>query len=303
MKKLAFLFSLLLTFGAKAQVIIPHATQQPKWGFPIYFEDSIGQKDTVYFGYSPNATNSITNPDKNLGEFFQSKDTNMLAYMTDCYCWPGIDSIVKVDIRDTSNINQYNYFRLTVTGVYPPLKIKWNPNVLYSDSTPYPYQFPAPRAQIELRTNYFYNLPPCPLFGNEDILVTDSVQANCQLGCNYSDSLYFNHASPAKSNFYFDMLFFPWYGCALNPAGIEVVNKPEAITVFPNPTAEIIQFRSQYQIIKAEVLTMDGILEKKIILNGEREFSTKALAEGIYFIKFYLLNNTFYTQKIVINHF
>lgn len=303
MKNLSRLFLLLLPYLAHAQAIIPTATQQPMWVFPIYVEDAIGQKDTVYFGYDPDATSSSLNTDKQFGEFHLGKDTALQAYMRRCFCWPGVDSIIKIDIRDTALMNQYNYFSITVTGVYPPIKLKWNPLYLYSDSINYPNQSPAPRAQIEIFTNYFYNIPPCPfLFSNEDILISDSVKVNCQSSCHFSDSLYFTHSSPVKSSFYFDLIFFPWYGCALNPSGIKSIEPSESVEITPNPILNKFRFDSKDTILKLEILSQFGIPMKIIYPININEVSVNELLNGVYFVKFYFKDESSCVKKIIINH-
>ncbi|MBL0340617.1 MAG: hypothetical protein IPP71_06685 [Bacteroidetes bacterium] len=47
--------------------LIPGALQQPSWVFPIFIEDAIGQKDTVFIGY-----------DGTYGEIFTCYDEGVL---------------------------------------------------------------------------------------------------------------------------------------------------------------------------------------------------------------------------------
>ena len=94
-----FLSIFFLCKYTNAQYVIPFASQQPAWVFPIWIEDAYGIKDTVYFGFDTTATNTI---DAQFGEGLMVEDSiNMQAWLS-LYTFPGVpDSITKVDVRNT----------------------------------------------------------------------------------------------------------------------------------------------------------------------------------------------------------
>ncbi|MFN0276654.1 MAG: hypothetical protein ACKVPJ_12985 [Chitinophagales bacterium] len=51
---LGLLLIKILSLNAQTYTI-PGATEQPAWVFPLWFEDALGNKDTLYFGYDPEA--------------------------------------------------------------------------------------------------------------------------------------------------------------------------------------------------------------------------------------------------------
>lgn len=52
--------------------------ETPAWTFPLYFEDALGQKDTLYFGYDTRANNPNIAFDTIFGEKCQLADTSKL---------------------------------------------------------------------------------------------------------------------------------------------------------------------------------------------------------------------------------
>jgi len=122
---------------------IPGASQQPRWVFPVYIEDAIGQKDTLYYGFSPGAGG--TGMDTVFGEYpvpYDSVNLNAsAAAVTSFYMY-------KVEIIDTSL--SYYSFQLTVANTYPPTKFKWDVSTFRSDSLPFPNQSPLPNAEMHI---------------------------------------------------------------------------------------------------------------------------------------------------------
>jgi len=78
---------------------IPNATKQPKWVFPIYFEEGTDRKDTIYLGYDPFANHPGVKDDTIFGEYWITTDTvGFFAYLYSKSGMPGIDSIMKIAI-------------------------------------------------------------------------------------------------------------------------------------------------------------------------------------------------------------
>ena len=132
---------------------IPWAVQQPKFVFPIFIEEGGGQKDTLYLGYDPNASQiSFDVASQNFGVVTTHIDTNLFYAMWDegggFYC--GVDTLC-------TDVYKANVCSLTPWGTFPtsnsiicnkgvmPLKFSWDNTVFYSDSLPYPNNSPAPR--------------------------------------------------------------------------------------------------------------------------------------------------------------
>ncbi|MEY2830053.1 MAG: hypothetical protein RIQ33_1911 [Bacteroidota bacterium] len=61
MKTVIFIIFIMLLhlfgFSQATHYSIPNAPQQPKWVMPLWFEDAIGQRDTIYFCYQPKIIN------------------------------------------------------------------------------------------------------------------------------------------------------------------------------------------------------------------------------------------------------
>ncbi len=154
MKNILIPLFFLTTLFANSQTIytIPWATQQPKFVFPIFIEEGGGHKDTLYIGYDPNVSYiSFDTTSQNYGVIPIHVDTNLFYAMWNAggvYC--GANTLC-------SNVYKANVCSLSPWGTFPsnasifcnngimPLKFSWDNSVFYSDSLPFPNNFPAPR--------------------------------------------------------------------------------------------------------------------------------------------------------------
>ncbi len=106
-------------------VAIPFLTQaQEQFSFELFFEDELGNKDTLTLGHDPNATDSI---DVTFGEInIKSQPWNPVFEVRsfENYFVPDT-AMFKKDIRT----NQSN-FPILVKSVYDSIKISWNSNTI-----------------------------------------------------------------------------------------------------------------------------------------------------------------------------
>ncbi len=166
MKNLLILFLLFVTNLLPAQ----NKERDPQWLMPLYFRDVNGDRDTVYFGYDPEADMYPEIADTSIGENWMVIDTSKF----NIYLWsyPNTeggtfylytDTVRKVDIRNN------------FTGAYIgfckgklPISMKWVDSLLYAPSCPFPDLSPRPRARIDLTCDqyeweyYSCNYPDSP---------------------------------------------------------------------------------------------------------------------------------------------
>ncbi|HET8962356.1 MAG TPA: hypothetical protein VFM99_00545, partial [Chitinophagales bacterium] len=127
---------------------IPGATVQPAWVFPLWFEDALGNKDTLYFGYDPEGQNfDWPQSDSVFGEELENIDTSKFnSYWESGFALPAaLKIIVWNDLQFVSVISFYKTW-------YPPLTLRWDKNLFYSDVLPFPENEGAPRAWGEIIT-------------------------------------------------------------------------------------------------------------------------------------------------------
>jgi len=152
MKKYIFVVFLLICKISFCQYIIPNASQQPKWCFPLFIEEGSGKKDTVYLAYDPNAHPlfGYGELDTLFGEKPLTLDTtkfnSYLEHPHSLY-YSIYDTLYKVKAEVSSDF----YFPCitVINGVFP-VKIKWDLHQFYSDSLPFPSKYPLPNGQGNL---------------------------------------------------------------------------------------------------------------------------------------------------------
>ena len=141
---------------------IPWAVQQPKFVFPIFIEEGGGQRDTLYLGYDPNAFEvSYDTANQKFGVVTVHVDTSTFYAKWDAILYCGIDTLC-------NEVYKANVCALASWGAFPsdvsiicnkgimPLKFSWDNTLFYSDSLPFPSNFPAPRAWGRITGGYAF---------------------------------------------------------------------------------------------------------------------------------------------------
>ncbi len=136
---------------------IPWASTQPKFVFPIYFEEESGMKDTIYFCYDPRASTFQPNQSDSIfgqklirvdtSRFYAYIESDHLCSSTTLEC----DSQYKVSVAPIqTGLNSRfptNWTRIKFHNGSLPLKIYWDVSTLYSDSLPFNFISGFPKAQ------------------------------------------------------------------------------------------------------------------------------------------------------------
>ena len=277
----------------KAQPIIPWATQQPAWVFPLYFEDAIGQRDTIYLGYDPDAhfTQWPFTIDSIFGEYIFLQDTSVF-YATAKSFLP--DSIFKVDITLLNPGTGNLHYNITFSNFHLPLKVKWNKEQFYGNSLPFISQSPLPTAQAIFWMGSLYS-EDFSCGGTQPILITDTAYDDCT----YSDSIIldwqfnWNPSSDGRG-----IIIEPWTGEA--PVDVVEVEK-NGIKIFPNPASEkiyvITENNQNYDYVICDLL--GNIIKESKTNNLFIDLSE--ISNGVYFMS---LSNSkkIFTKTIIINH-
>lgn len=279
-----------------AQYVIPDAQKQPAWVFPLFFEEGTGKRDTIYLGYDKNAVEmGIPSADTVYGMKWNSLDTNRFNVF---YGYSNkSDSIYKVLVQN-------KYFGGGVIEFYKgvlPLKVKWDINLLRSDTLPFSDQKPLPRAQIEWNygngtidmndTKCNFSLP---------VLITDTALNSSYSTCIRKDSMMF-YDMFNRSNIQIAYMGFgvnPWTGYLTGIERSQIKNK---IELFPIPASTHISVQlNNFNAAKISISDMLGITLKSldILGSGNISFDVSEIPTGIYFMHFHSVHTV--SKKIII---
>ena len=146
-------YFLLLPVSLLLCVQALRAERDPVWLMPLYFYDANGDRDTVYFGYDPEASFYIEVADTFLGENWVVIDTSKFNIFL--FQYPGCpgnicaeiytDTVRKVDIRSIPWETGIGFCKGKL-----PIVMKWVDSLLYSPALPFPDISPRPRARIDV---------------------------------------------------------------------------------------------------------------------------------------------------------
>lgn len=281
-----FCLVLIFPFNVLAQPYsIPWATQQPGWVFPVFIEDAIGQRDTVYFGFDHSAMPHPGNQDLVFGEKnFPIDQFNFQASVN----MPFADSISKVDIIGDTSYFAFGYlFPLAMTNVHMPVTLKYDNSLFYSDSFPRVDQDPLPRGQGEISWYYSPNsILHCS--SNDIILISDTISPTMG-SCVYPDSLVIYHefGFTVPVNVFVAIGFRAWTGASAQ-VGIATVDRNTHLKLFPNPSSDYLNITTDNSFVELKIYNhLGNELFSKNFTKGIKTYklNTQDFNIGIYYIK------------------
>lgn len=281
-----------------------HPTLAQEYSFPLYFEDSAGNKDTLWFGFDENATFDI---DEELGEvnlINEPLDSVFNVFFTDA----------AVSIKDwyfeferspnyiskkqyITGVYLPNWFELGIVAKYWPVTISWNKSEMqkYVSSFSYTanmflYSWSPPQSLLG-------DVYTCGTWPNDYTMMneTDSVVVDYENFCHYhapsisTDSLspfYIKHANFTDINQY-----------SISPVIVSYNANQKTLTLLNFPKNENISI---------EIFDLNGSSRIKeyfdCIDENQLTISTEKLPNGVYLVQVIVRNQFYYnqTQKIVI---
>jgi hypothetical protein len=288
-----FLLSLYIPLSTFAQ-------RPPQWLMPLYFQDANGDRDTVYFGYDPEASWSCVDLDDFLGEVWTTIDTSKFNVYEWAYPCDVGGSFSELHTKTVRKVDIRNDFIGTYLGFCKgklPICMKWVDSLLYAPSCPFPDLSPRPRARIELSCydgdGAYYN---CQYNDGPPLSLTDYPAP--EIPYPIMDSMFFDGSG-----------LYPPSVCILTTTLSLVAHNyvydaleniiPGNVKVYPNPfTNEITIESSLPGGMEITILTTIGHVLYRYAGNGNLfSLSLNGLNSGIYFLV--LRSDQFvYTQKI-----
>jgi hypothetical protein len=284
----------------------------PSWLFPLIFEEGGGQRDTLYLGYDPKATDNLLGPDTIFGEKLTYVDTNKFNANV-CwiwYCGSGVlcDTVSKINISHLSNYNQCGggSFEFQLINGTLPLTVYWDKAAFHSDSLPFADQSPAPRAEGLLLMSGVAEPEPhddfgCGSFGDNPVLLTDTVTASngAMAPCVRGDSIVFTELQNLS------LEIRGWSG---RWVGIEEKDKQSPKVQFsPNPFSSrtlltinhYVPGKDNYEL---RLYNRAGqVVRHKTINNNSSIIKKKSLSSGIYFYSINKNQQIIATGKLLIH--
>ena len=287
MKVSKALIYLLIPLNSLAQpYLIPGATEQPDWVFPLWFEDGSGAKDTIYFAYDSDGQDfGWPQSDTVFGEKLIQIDTSKFnAYWESGFLLPNaLKVLVWGNIEFGSGISFVNTY-------YPPLIVRWDPDLFYDEIIPYPNLDPLPDACGEFTT--FGDMSPAGCSYMYPIIITDTTQGG-GLVCYFSDSIVYTTGSVSGLSF----RIIPWEPNFLSIENYN--NQINSIQIYPNPVINNLFLSNRnndeyrYQLFNAAGgILLTGFANTSINL----DFTN--YSPGIYNINI-ISNNLLTTHKII----
>ncbi|HON18205.1 MAG TPA: T9SS type A sorting domain-containing protein [Salinivirgaceae bacterium] len=277
--------------------------QEPQWEMPFYFEDALGQRDTIWIGYDPSASLYLWVIDPQFDEGWKWIDTTRFNVFLTYKGWEmGLergDSVKKRDITSWPFLIDSPI--LGVTHGQLPVVMKWNDSLLNSVRLPsfYPPIPDRPRARIDINTRSgmfptvcsgMFPYPPIDVYPT---VICSGYEGYIWEFCHFRDSLIFSNEGWnftdcntmidvfAKEDFTFLIAPFNF-----SYVGIDEETKIE-YALFPNPTTGMVTIQNDLgRELTIGVFDLSG---KELLHNKSTDtkiaFDISGLSNGVYIVR------------------
>ena len=272
---LSLLFSPLFSF----------AQQTPLFEIPFYFEDALGNKDTLVVGYDEDASSSQLNPQFGEVEVIGPYDE---IFEVRARKVPAVDpfetnkSIASHAYYPNSNCGVSTGTYLTIRLKYPPLKVSWDKDLMQSNDCRRGV-FLAPSehwALVEDWTTLDHPWMMYCLFDEEEVIIDFSGQNTTMYGV-YSILDTVENVGIDTIQ-WMSLVFIP----TTCPDLVDNVNNLafglKDIVVFRNPANERINLQIEGDVFATKIYNSKGVLVYSENLRGQKEINIASLPVGVY---------------------
>ncbi|OPZ99125.1 MAG: hypothetical protein BWY70_01059 [Bacteroidetes bacterium ADurb.Bin408] len=289
-----------LTFRTKAQTT-------PEFEFFLAFEDSAGNKDTIYVGYDSQATSGL---DSVFGEYnikttpfdsvFEVRVSNYFNSVANEYALINNDYSnfhTKKQILSNTCNNQWlidpKVIPILVHSKNYPIKVKWNNSnsFNFADTCLYNslFNYVNPTHWYDVGTSYS---PVSPFFFNQYLRFNDSITFDSILVwvdplLSY-DTEYINMPPEHYIDANNDTIRVIYFGFFKDLLALSINYEHPNITIYPNPAKDYIKIEGLGAIqVQIEIYDVLGrLLLKQEVLQEKNSICIKELPKGIMFIRF-----------------
>jgi len=256
---------------------------QPEFSFDLYFEDALGNRDTITLGYDPLATDGI---DSQFGE------ENIIALP-----W---DSVFEVRISDYYDKNAIEE------------QVSFNSKKCIQNKSSQPY-FLTNRIEIDIHAKHFPIRITCDSTDIESserrgTFITSMLPSGWFDTGGFVTNLFYNPQTLIDFagfenwplypfNYYYleasDSVFVCWAAIAdsnVNTSNIHESEVDNIIKIFPNPTNKYFEIKAEVIVEKIEIANSYGQVMQEFKATNQQKFDISQYSDGIYLITIYLEN-------------
>ncbi len=286
--KLIFLFLIAMSFST--------LSYSQEFSFQMFFEDAVGNKDTITLGYDINATDSLDSLFSEVNIITTPLDTNLDVRISNEWFNRTYNSTTgtyhtKKQIVDYSCSNWYSASSIDIFTEYWPVTAYWDSS-LFSDSC--------------RKASVFTDISPGGWFdvlgpSNMDIEYMQSSN-EVTFTTNVPDYQY------PLANYYYinnenDTIPFFWYAFGSNSIftfDIDEITPSDVITLSPNPVTNFIQINHDIDDLEIKQIKIFDLLGREQQVKWEdNSIDLSNISNGILFVQITLENNQSFTYKII----
>ncbi len=256
---------------------------QPEFSFDLYFEDALGNRDTVTIGYDPEATDGI---DAQFGEeniITQPWDSVFEVRISNSYERNALGEQASFNTKKniTTDLGSPFFFidkiEIDIFAKHFPIKISCDSTLLQSPERSGTFiTSMLPGGWFDTGgfvTNLFYN--------PQTLIDLPGYESWPYYPFNYyyleeTDSVYVCWAVIADSN--------------TNTSNIHENEIDNIIRIFPNPTNKYFEIKTEVNVQKIEIANSYGQVMQEFKATNQQKFDISQYSDGIYLITIYLEN-------------
>lgn len=292
----------LVAFLTSCCLGVLSAQQQPQFVMPIWFEDSLGNRDTVWVGGDPTASYSNINTQFGEVEITTPFDSifEVRAVHADDNDWKTSKTIIEGTDAPGQCILPSGT-RLMIHAKYPPVKISWDTTILASN---YPCNINTiltPDMLVFLLQNWYEARIIYCMMTRDSIAIENLVPFPPPHRLEHPFEVQGQGVKVLPGLWFTGFWDFPHCYTTLPTAEADL---EEHILLSPNPVSSHVRLSNQsgFEIITLRVVELSGqtVYSFPNKNMGEQiDIPMEGLRPGFYFVQIVLVNGRMITKKII----
>lgn len=274
----------IILFSLISIITTSLAQQTPLFEIPLYFEDAVGNKDTIIVGYDEDASSYEINPQFGENQIWGPYDEEFevrarkIPFVVDLETKKCISS---VGFGPSGGCGVSNGTTIMVRLKNPPLKVSWNKDLMQTDdcrrgSFLAPSEHWAVVPDLNLLEPWMIHC----LFEKEEVFIDFTGQNTLMYSAgNILDTV----ENVGLDTIQWMGLVFTSETCPDLIDNVEnLIIETNSISVFPNPVNQRITIDTEEEVVETRIYNSQGSLVLSKNLGGQKEFDVQLLSSGIY---------------------
>jgi hypothetical protein len=301
MKKVNFSYLLTALLFINTQLVAQ--VQIPQFIMPLWFEDAVGNKDTIWVG--SDLTSSTFNINPQFGEMAITTAFDSVFEVRAVHASDDDWEMSKIIVEDTEQTPGSTCVlaastRILIHSKYKPVKITWDVGKMEENSPCHFNTIITPNTMVYTVQEWYIMDSIYCLMSRPNIITDLSYMNGPRLGIRLHD-IEVEGAGTSEIQVLFYSAFWDYSHCLSTLPSDELAIADAGLQIQPNPVRDYVQLRlpAYKEVRHLGLFDCTGRQLRDIVLRSDQQELPFPYPAGLYYLRMQLSNGQLVTKKIV----